>query len=155
MLFRSAKVKEKAEEIKVKETMLPQLPKKFKLKDEEIIAGKTNEILNQPKQEDEVPSKKDDVLTEPSEKKEKKKNESLKRIALERLLKEKARLEKKFDKKTVSPLDKTLKERKKELDAKIKGADILLAGKNSTNNTYALKLKKWVARHYTLPEIYN
>lgn len=147
--------KKEAEELKVNENMLPQLPKDFRVDDKKVIEDKANESPNPVKDETQPSEDAKRKMIEEEEVKKQEELENVKKVALERLLKEQARLDQKFAKETQSPLDKTLKKRKEELAQRLPGSDILLAGKKLFGDTYALQLKKWLVRYYSLPEIYN
>lgn len=141
----------KAEELKVKSTILPQLPKDFKLTSEQIVEDSKDEVLSHV-QEHDKPAPESEFTEVDREKKED--SQKIKRVALDRLLKEKARLEKKFSKKEqTSPLDRTLKQRKKDL-AQLHD-QIKLGQEGNEDDAYRRILQRWVAKNYALPKVYQ
>lgn len=140
----SLKQAKPAEELRVAKNMLPQLTK-----------SSVQEALSQQSSTDgEEDKTQDKDLMNDLEDQKKKERQERKRLALERLLKEKARLNKKFAKKTTAPLDAVLKKRKNELDKRYQ-SNILLSGKISKTHGYAGTLRSWIARFYSIPELYR
>ncbi|MBP6217873.1 MAG: TonB family protein [Oligoflexales bacterium] len=145
----SLKNTKQAEELAVAQETLPQLTK-------EIIPMKEDkaDTLPEPaakpeekKQVEEIKPKKEEEVEKALTRTE----EHLKKVALDRLLKEKARLEKKLAKEDVSPLSETLLKRKEELK-KLANYGFNLSGSDSG---YSAVLKKRVSQYYSLPDIYN
>lgn len=140
------------EEISIREKSLPQVTKKFALEDQKD----TSEKISDPDPEDKTLGEKAEISKEKVKEFLAPKptvspaDESIKKIALDRLLKEKARQEKKFAKETSSPLNENLLKRKEELKNLAKGYSLV-----GMNTGYGGVLKKWISRRYTLPDIYN
>ena len=142
---------EKAKDIAVPEKLLPQLPKKFTVKDEEnpedIVSEKVNKdaLGNKPVGGEKVDIKtenKDNVL---------KQNDALKRLAIERLRRE-------------NKTAKTLKAEEKDPLAKLKeelskNGRLAMAGSQvvagEAMKVYRLKLRKHIGRFWSVPESYN
>jgi protein TonB len=145
----SVHAQSRAEEILVDQKILPQLPPKFEIKEKvpEVAEPEPDpEALALQEEKKKAEEKKPEVDTETV------KRESLlvlqKKQALERLLKEKARNEKKFDKETKSPLNEVLLARKKQLTQGAPGIG------DESFAQYGKMLKKWMQNYYSMPEIY-
>jgi TonB family protein len=148
-----------AEELKVDKNLLPQLPNKFSIEEQE------------PKKDDmalteEKPPEKEKAEEPPKEEKKaedpdivKKKNEEVtelkKQDALERLLKEQARKEEKFAEQTAAPLSKKLAQRKMDLENQRNGVSGGGGVSEIRLHKYLSSLSRVVKRNYALPQIYN
>ncbi|MBI2603065.1 MAG: TonB C-terminal domain-containing protein [Deltaproteobacteria bacterium] len=119
--------------------MLPQVPKKFQL---DLSEKKEELALEEAKKE-----------TKPSEEQEKK-DETLRKVSMDRLMKEIARLKAKdtAEKGKIPRLSKTLKERKEQLAG---GQMKAILSIGDTENGYTSVLRNWILRYYTLPEIFG
>jgi TolA protein len=146
-----------AEEFKVDQKILPQLPKNFtveeekKSSEEEMALNEAEKPLEKTPQPEAKEEKK--VENTPRVDIKEKLNQIKKQEALERLLKEKARQEKKFASETASPLSPKLMERSKELENR---EGLASGGASGTGfNQYKNQLRSAIRRHYYLPEAYN
>lgn len=130
----------KEEDIAPPLPLLPQVPKKFELempqKPDEMTINEKKELL------------KDDPKLKIEQRKE---EEKLTKVSLERLLKEMKNQKAKEDGKRDSILSDSLKDRKKELEKGLHGT--LSFG--DTEAGYASVVKAWIQRNYALPEIYE
>jgi TonB family protein len=148
----SIKEAKTAEDMAVNEHALPQVTKKFALdqKKPDDDSPPDPDKPKEEKKEDPDAKKLEDLKplakdTNPEE------DDNVKKLALDRILKEKARLEKKFAKENTSPLNETLLKRKAELKSLMASGYSL----SSMNSGYAAVLKKWISHYYSLPDIYN
>jgi TonB family protein len=128
----------KGKEIRVIKQTLPQLTKSFEVeeKKEEKLAD-IGETFADPE-------------LEKKEKKRKAAARLKKKEALRRLLKERARRDKKFAEKTTSPIAKKLQARKRELE----GKEFSLGSKKKLNK-FKRQVQASVRRYYSLPEVYR
>lgn len=128
----------KGDEIKVNKQILPQLTKSFELKEEE-----TKKVADL-----------GETFVDPELERERKKNEAAARLrkkeALRRLLKERARKDRKFADKTTSPVAQRLQARKRELE----GKEFSL-GSQKKLNRFVKEVQISVKRYYSLPEVYR
>lgn len=161
--------KDKDEEIKVTKEILPQLSKQFVMKENEQkdqieptpsnAPEKSNPIASDDK-DDPVPPEDEKKIVEkkpepPPKEKEKKEakvdptiTELMKKDAIERLLKEKARREQKFAETEKAPEPNTLLAKRRESLANGKELG------SEEFQKYNQMLKDWVQKYYVLPEIY-
>jgi TolA protein len=146
-----------AEELRVRENLLAQLPKSMTLeetgKKPQEIAEATPEA---PPKKEEPEQKEAEKPKEAEEHIEQDKEAAValkKEEAIARLLKEKARLKEKFAKQDESPLNDLLVQRKNEL-MKNQSSKALSVGDNDALKGYQGLLKSWVQKHYVLPEVY-
>jgi TonB family protein len=128
----------KGDEIKVNKQILPQLTKSF-----EIERQKTKKVADL-----------GETFVDPELQRETKKNSAAaklkKREALRRLLKERARKNKKFADQTTSPIAKRLQARKRELE----GKEFSL-GSEKKWNRFVKEVQISIRRFYSLPEVYR
>ena len=141
----------KAEEAMVSERMLPQLPKQFAIDEATTPPEKTfTEQNDDAKTEkiEETPKKMSQAKEEPEEKNRLKKDDALRRLALEKL-----RSQNKFAKKTEAPsADSTrLKDDSKSLAAVNTGA-IYGTVSASEANRYKARIQAAVRRNYSIPD---
>jgi TonB family protein len=141
----------KADEVKVSERMLPQLPKQFAVENEQTPRDKTFTERDEkagPEQKVEETKKISRTQDDLEEKNRLKKDDALRRLALEKL-----RQENKLAKKTEAPAaDSTrLQEESKDTSALNTGASqgILSA---SEANRYRARLQAAIRRNYAIPE---
>ena len=143
----------KGKELKVAKRTLPQTPDRI-LKQAKVIVDSTSKERMSGA---EVETKKvgTSEFSEQKPDKSAKEKKRLKQVALKRLLMEEARRKKKFAKQHESPLDKTLKARKKSLQQRFDHqSGIRIAGAKGVNTQYSSTLKQWINRYYSLPESY-
>ena len=136
-----ATAQQKAPEVLVNEQILPQLPKNFK------IAGEVAPEEDMDDPEHKLAAIKKELLQKKQED-DKNKIELTKKEALARLLKEKARKDKKFHN-DAAALPQALKDRQAQLEAFLeKNASGMQLG-------YTDIIRSWIKKNYQLPDAYN
>jgi len=139
-----------AEEAKVAKNILPQLPKKFAIKEKSSPEGVGDgEVV---KKDDKPKEKSTDTLE--TKNKPDEANKIAKKEALERLAKERLRLEKKFAKKNQAIKSSSLARLKQQKDLENKLSSGAL-GLGKAENKYIGKLKIGIGRCYDIPSAYN
>jgi len=137
-----------AEDIRVPQQTLPQLPKSVEIDksdEEEVKETIPDDKIKEASQDQKVAKEMDNI------KDEKKREVSVKlkkQEALERLLKEKAREKEMFADKVTSPLSESLQRRKAQL-----GSGQSLATEQI--NSYAVEIQRSLRRFYSIPETYR
>ena len=128
------------EEFTVSEKLLPQLPKHYRIKQDmkELVGDVGGDALIE--NEKRITKNRDKL----------KLIELTKKEALSRLIKEKARKNKKFSSKPSIKLSDSLKKRRKQLLSM--ASSVQLEGKK-TNDSYAFLLKSWIKKHYSVPDL--
>lgn len=143
--------------------MLPQLPKRFEIKEpEEKKVAAIDPEREEKKESKDANAEKNKAGEEEAKKKEKELIEISKKNAFERLMKEQERLRKKEGKKAQEEAKKAKEEikellnnRKKEIAELSKGGITTIGGDPNLNqHPYVGVLRVWIKKHYNLPEIY-
>jgi TonB family protein len=148
----SIRASKQSEEIRVAKQTLPQLTKELTTSAQpakKVPGGPTE--TNRPAMTDDRPpsSPKKGRRLDP---KEQKAAEIAKLEALQRLLKEKARQDKKFAQQDHSPRNKVLAKRQQQLEERQLLQEQLAL---TSGAKYAGKIRQWVKRHYSVPEVYR